>query len=142
MPSAMPLDPLDVLPGDAADAPALKAAIKRRWECEPHLLQTVPVRADLQGHSWNVIVHVFELKSCFKAPRAYAWASPIDGTSRRRVCVSAHIGPIKSPADAVWAAIADEVRERRLAGRQPEPAEAKSKSGKRWLKPKLQALGF
>jgi hypothetical protein len=52
-----------------------------------------------------------------------------------------HIGPIKSPTDAVWATIADEVRARRLAERQPAPAKSRSKA-RHWLAPKLQALGL
>ncbi len=141
MPSAMPLDPRDVLAAESGDAPGLQAAIERRWPSVATLLQTVPVRAELGGEVIDAVVHVFGLAHCSKAPRAYAWAAPIEGSARRRVQIALHIGPIKSPTDAVWATIADEVRARRLATRQPEPVRARSKA-RHWLAPKLQALGL
>ncbi len=142
MPSAMPLDPRDILSGDVADAAGLKAAIERRWSCSASLVQTVPVRAELAGRLLDVVVHVFDLDDVSKAPRAYAWTAPIEDTQRRRIHLCPHIGPLKSPVDAVWATIADDVRARRLAERQPAPAKAKTPRRLRWLAPKLHALGL
>jgi len=42
--------------------------------------------------------------------RAYAWSSPIEGTTKRRFFAVLHIGSITSPVEAVRAAI---VRERK-----------------------------
>jgi len=137
----MPLDPRDVLTGEDADAPGLKAAVERRWECSATLTQTVPVRAEIAGRIVDAIVHVYTLAEFTKALRAYAWAAPIEGSARRRVHVALHIGPIKSPTDAVWATIADDVRARRLAERQPAPAKTPSRP-RHWLAPKLHALGL
>jgi hypothetical protein len=137
----MPLDPRDVLAGDDADAAGLKAAVERRWPCTAALIQTVPVRAELGGRVIDAIVHVFALNEYTTALRAYAWAAPIEGSARRRVHVAQHIGPIKSPTDAVWATIADDLRARRLAERQPAPAKTKSRP-RHWLAPKLHALGL
>jgi hypothetical protein len=142
MPSAMPLDLRDVLASDVDDVPGLTAAIERRWPCAARLVQTVPVRAEHEGRAIDAVVHVFDLEGSSKAARAYAWTAPIDGTARRRIQVSLHIGPIKSPNEAVWAAVADDVRARRLAARQPVPIKAKAIPRHRWLAPKLQALGF
>jgi hypothetical protein len=142
MPSAMPLDLRDVLADDVDDASGLEGAIVRRWPCAAQLVQTVPVRAEFEGRSFDAVVHVFDLAGCGKAARAYAWTAPIDGTARRRIQVSLHIGPIKSPTEAVWAAIADDVRARRLASRAPIAARAKTPPRYRWLAPKLQALGL
>ena len=57
---------------------------------------------------WEGIVHLFDLTGHPKATRAYAWSSPIEGTDRRRFFAVLHQGAIKSPADAVRAAIVAE----------------------------------
>jgi hypothetical protein len=46
------------------------------------------------------------------ASRAYAWSSPIEGSDKRRFFAVLHQGPIKSPADAVRAAIVAERRQK------------------------------
>jgi hypothetical protein len=43
-----------------------------------------------------------------KATRAYAWSSPIKGNDKRRFFAVLHMGAIKSPVDAVRAAIVAE----------------------------------
>jgi hypothetical protein len=45
-----------------------------------------------------------------KATRAYAWSSPVEGSDKRRFLAVLHMGAIKSPADAVRAAIVAEHR--------------------------------
>ncbi|MDQ6701903.1 MAG: hypothetical protein M3Z96_01750 [Pseudomonadota bacterium] len=57
---------------------------------------------------WEGVVHVFELEGHPKATRAYAWSSPIEGSAKRRFFAVLHMGPIKSPLDAVRAAIVAE----------------------------------
>lgn len=47
-----------------------------------------------------------------KATRAYAWSSPIENSDKRRFYAVLHLGGIRSPVDAVRAAI---VAERRAA---------------------------
>lgn len=44
------------------------------------------------------------------ATRAYAWSSPIEGSDKRRFFAVLQIGGIKSPADAVRAAVVAEHR--------------------------------
>jgi hypothetical protein len=56
--------------------------------------------SDLEGHP--------------EATRAYAWSSPIEGSDKRRFFAALHMGAIKSPRDAVRAAI---VAERRSGAR-------------------------
>ena len=88
----------------------LQSEIERRWACTASLIQTVPVRARVDGNrTWDVDVHVFELVSCAKTNTAYAW------TSDDRVFASLDIGPIRSPSDAVCATAADLARQRNLA---------------------------
>lgn len=104
----------------------LQSALEERWGCRAALVQTLPVNVTLDGQiACHVIVHLFDLERCEKAQRAYAWTMP--GATRAelpRLFLGLHIGPIKSPTDAVLAALSDERRARRLATRQPSPFEA------------------
>jgi predicted homoserine dehydrogenase-like protein len=59
---------------------------------------------------WEGIVHIFDLEGHSKATRAYAWSSPIEGSAKRRFYAPLHLGGIKSPLDAVRAAIVGEQR--------------------------------
>jgi len=68
-------------------------------------------KRDLWGSDvWEGVVHVFELSGHPTAVRAYAWSSPVEGSDKRRFFAVLHQGPIKSPADAVRAAIVAEQR--------------------------------
>ena len=40
--------------------------------------------------------------------RAYAWSSPVEGSTKRRFFVVLHIPPVTSPVEAVSAAIVAE----------------------------------
>jgi hypothetical protein len=55
-------------------------------------------------------VHVFDLEGHPKATRAYAWLSPIEGSDKRPFYAVLHLGGIRSPLDAVRAAIVAERR--------------------------------
>jgi hypothetical protein len=71
----------------------------------------VPVRETFQGQRiWEGIVHVFDIKGHPEATRAYAWSSAIEGSDKRRVYAALGIGAIKTPLDAVRAAIVAEHR--------------------------------
>lgn len=73
--------------------------------------QSVPINETHNGQTvWEGVVHVFDLEGHPKATRAYAWSSPIEGSDKRRFFAVLHMGPIKSPADAVRAAIVAEQR--------------------------------
>jgi hypothetical protein len=75
----------------------------------PTLRQSVPVRETFEGNTvWEGVVHVFDLAGHPKATRAYAWSSPIEGSNKRRFFAVLHMGAIKSPKDAVRAAIVAE----------------------------------
>jgi len=50
------------------------------------------------------------LKGHMTATRAYAWTSPVEGSDKRRFFAVLHEGLVKSPADAVRAAIVAEHR--------------------------------
>lgn len=75
------------------------------------LAQSVPVKETHAGAIvWEGVVHVFDLEGHPTASRAYAWSSPIEGSDKRRFFAVLHQGPVKSPVDAVRAAIVAEQR--------------------------------
>jgi hypothetical protein len=70
------------------------------------LAQSVPVRETFDGKPvWEGVVHVFDLTGHPTATRAYAWASPIEGSTKRRFIAVLHQPPVDSPQAAVRAAI-------------------------------------
>ena len=70
------------------------------------LVQSIPILETFEEQPvWEGIVHVFDLEGHPKATRAYAWSSPIEGSTKRRFFAVLHIPPIVSPLDAVRAAI-------------------------------------
>ena len=75
------------------------------------LAQSVPVRETFQGKTvWEGVVHVFDLEGHPQATRAYAWSSPIEGSTKRQFFAVLGIAPIMSPVDAVRVAIVAERR--------------------------------
>jgi len=94
--------------------PDLWDAIEKQHGGVATLVQSVPVRETHNGVTiWEGVVHVFDLAGHPKATRAYAWSSPIEGSDKRRFFAVLHMGAIKSPADAVRAAIVAEHRFRK-----------------------------
>src|ERR1700731_4247259 len=74
-------------------------------------VQFVPVRETFGGDTvWEGAVHVFDLVGHPTATRAYAWSSPIEGSTKRRFFAVLHTTRINSPLEAVRAAIGAEHR--------------------------------
>jgi hypothetical protein len=95
----------------------LKEAIETQHGGTATLVQAVPVLETFEGQTvWEGIVHVFDLAGHPKATRAYAWSSPIEGSTKRRFFAVLHIPPIVSPLDAVRAAIVAEQRSASAGG--------------------------
>jgi hypothetical protein len=87
----------------------LKHAVERQHGGTATFAQSVPVKETFQSATvWEGVVHVFDLAGHPKATRAYAWSSPIEGSDKRRFFAVLHMGAIKSPVDAVRAAIVAE----------------------------------
>ena len=94
-----------------SDVSQLAQSVEAQHGGRATLVQSVPVRESFDGASvWEGVVHVFDLEGNPNATRAYAWSSPIDGTDRRRFFAVLHMGAIRSPVDAVRAAIVAEHR--------------------------------
>jgi hypothetical protein len=92
----------------------LKEAIESQHGGIAMFVQSVPVMEKFEGKTvWKGIVHVFELAGNAKATRAYAWSSPIKGSTNRRFFAVLHTEKINSPVAAVRAAIVAEHRNAR-----------------------------
>jgi hypothetical protein len=87
----------------------LKVAVEAQHGGNAVLIGAEPVKETFNGQTvWEGVVHVFDLEGNAKATRAYAWSSPIEGSDKRRFHAVLHLGGIRSPADAVRAAIVAE----------------------------------
>jgi hypothetical protein len=84
----------------------LRDIVHRLHGAEATHRESVSVKETFKGETvWEGIVEVFDLMGHPKAARVYAWKNDDD----HHVTVL-HLGPIKSAADAVRAAIAQEFR--------------------------------
>jgi hypothetical protein len=93
------------------DVRQLKEAIETQHGGTATFVQAGLVKETFKGSTvWEGVVHVFDLEGHPKAARAYAWSSPIEGSTKRRFFAVLHIPPIVSPLDAVRAAIVAERR--------------------------------
>src|SRR5881227_2839771 len=91
------------------EADQLREAVEKMHGGTATLSQSVPVRETFEGKPvWEGVVHVFDLAGHPTATRAYAWSSPIEGSTKRRFFAVLHQPPINSPQAAVRAAIVAE----------------------------------
>jgi hypothetical protein len=87
----------------------LQRAVEGQHGGKAVLVSAEPVTETFNGKTvWEGTVHVFDLEGHPKATRAYAWSSPIEGSNKRRFYAVLHLGGIRSPLDAVRAAIVAE----------------------------------
>ena len=94
-----------------ADTNQLKQAVEHQHGGTAIFVEVLPVEETFEGRPvWEGAVHVFDLDGHPNATRAYAWSSPIEGSSKRRYYAVLHLGGIQSPQDAVRAAIVAENR--------------------------------
>src|SRR5712675_1299698 len=95
----------------------LREAVQSMHGGTATLAQSVPVRETFEGKPvWEGVVHVFDLAGHPTATRAYAWSSPIEGSTKRRFFAVLHQPPVDSPQAAVRAAIVAEHREEKGDG--------------------------
>jgi hypothetical protein len=89
----------------------LKDVVERKHGGSAQFARSVPVRETFEGKAvWEGVVHVFDLVGHPTATRAYAWSSPIEGSTKRRFFAVLHTTRINSPLEAVRAAIGAEHR--------------------------------
>jgi hypothetical protein len=92
-------------------ADQLKQAVEGQHGGTAVLSSVEPVKEVHDGKTvWEGVVHVFDLDDHPSATRAYAWSSPVEGSNKRRFYTVLHLGGIRSPLDAVRAAIVAEQR--------------------------------
>lgn len=85
----------------------LKRVIESQHGGTGSFIRSVRVHKPSSAHTvWDGIVHVFDLKNNPQAQRAYAWASPIKGSTKPRYFAVLHNGNIRGPGEAVKAAAA------------------------------------
>ena len=90
---------------------SLKLGIETQHGGVATFKESVPIKETYGGITvWEGIVNVFDLVGHPKAKIAYAWSSPIEGSSKRRVFAALHVPPITGPQDALRAAIVAEYR--------------------------------
>ena len=93
------------------DVQELKRAVESQHGGIATLVESVAVKEAFEGKTvWDGTVHIFNLEGHPGAMRAYAWSSPIEGDTKRRFFAVLHLGFIRSPQDAVRAAIVAEHR--------------------------------
>jgi hypothetical protein len=73
------------MPIEENEAQQLAHAVERMHGGSAQFTQSVPVRETSEGKTvWEGVVHVFDLSGHPTATRAYAWSSPIEGSTKRR----------------------------------------------------------
>jgi hypothetical protein len=94
-----------------AELSQLKESVESQHGGTATHVQSIPVKETFAGQTvWEGVVEVFDLEGNAKSTRAYAWSSPIEGSDKRRFFAILHLGGIRSPQDAVKAAIVAEHR--------------------------------
>jgi hypothetical protein len=89
----------------------LKQAVESQHDGKAVFVTKLPVKETFEGKTvWEGTVCIFDLEGNAKSSRAYAWSSPVEGSDRRRFYAVLHLGGIRSPLDAVRAAIIAEHR--------------------------------
>jgi len=93
-------------------ADQLKQAVESQHGGKAALVDVLPLKETWKGQTvWEGVVHVFDLEGHPRATRAYAWSHLVgDAGERRRFFAVLHLGGIRSPLDAVRAAIVAERR--------------------------------
>lgn len=83
----------------------LQRAVESLHSRQAKLVRSVPVREKLRRKAWEGTVHIFDIQGNPSAKRAYAWSSPMEGGGRRRIAAALHFDLVRSPVDAIRAAL-------------------------------------
>ena len=84
----------------------LRRAVERLHGGGARLARSVRISESFDGKSvWEGVVHIFELKGHPTARRAFAWSSPVEGSTERQYFAVLNIPPITSPVEAVRATV-------------------------------------
>src|SRR5271169_2370803 len=95
----------------AEETEVLREAVENMHGGTATFVQSAPLRETFEGATvWEGVVHIFGLTGHPTATRAYAWSSPIEGSTKRRFFAVLHTERINSPIEAVRAAVVAEHR--------------------------------
>jgi hypothetical protein len=96
---------------EEVDIDLLQQAVESQYGGNARFIGVQRVTETFGGTSaWDGYVHLFNLEGNAKATKAYAWSSPVEGSDQRQFYAVLHLGAIRSPHDAVRAAIVAERR--------------------------------
>jgi len=96
----------------------LKKAVEQLHLCRAHFIEKVEVVEVFHEKTiWEGTVFVFSLKGHTQSTKAYAWSSPIEGSTKRRYFAVLHIPPVDSPKKAVRASIVNDYKLTKNIGR-------------------------
>jgi hypothetical protein len=91
------------------EADQLKKTVENMHGGTATFARAVPVLETFDGKIvWEGVVSIFDLAGHPTAIRAYAWSSPIEGSTKRPFFAVLHTERINSPLKAVRAAIVAE----------------------------------
>jgi hypothetical protein len=89
----------------------LKTAVEHLHGCKAFFVEDIVVIEKFGTETvWAGTVSVFRIEDHQKARIAYAWSSPIEGSTKRRYYAVLHIPPVDSPEKAVRASIVRDSR--------------------------------
>ena len=84
----------------------LKNAVERMHSCTASFIEDVVVLEKYGDQTvWGGTVSVFSIAGNPQATKAYAWSSPIEGSTKRRYYAVLGVPPVDSPEKAVRASI-------------------------------------
>jgi len=90
---------------------ALQQAVEGLHHCKAKYLEKTHVTETFEGSFvWDGDVYLFDLKDHPTAKLAYAWSSPIKGSTKRKFYAVLHADPVKSAQDAVKATIVNDYK--------------------------------
>ena len=90
----------------AVEIGGLRKAVERLHGGGARLVRSVRISESFDGKSlWEGVVHIFELKGHPAASHAYAWSSPVEGSTERQYFAVLNIPPVTSPVEALRATV-------------------------------------
>jgi len=90
---------------------ALQKVILDLHGCKSIWVRSVPIKETFDAETaWEGVVQVFDLEGHPTAKRCYVWSHSIVDSKKRKFFAVLQQGLVKSPQDAVRAAIVSEIR--------------------------------
>ena len=89
----------------------LKVAIENLHNCSASFIEDIVIVEKFGKETvWSGTVFIFNIQGHPQATKAYAWSSPIKGSTKHRFYAVLNIPPIDSPQKAVRASIVQDHR--------------------------------